>query len=258
MNRFSRIFPVALAFVSALTAQSLKQADYLQPEKLPRAVQIYQQVLGDRLRVPGKERSISTGTLTDSRGASVAVLSWELPGRLRLDRPGSASRVIQASAPTLAATTAQSTLTEEEENLVDSLLQDRQETFLFNAGEGQLVRLVAQNVRASRDPSPNYNGPLYNVYDQVARVDSRTNSPERLKRFFIDARTGLLYRVVYYVTRGGKSVQAETIFTQWTVAHGQMSPTLVERRHNGVSIFTYRITSTSFAAFALDSLFERP
>ena len=251
------IFTGLLA-ATILLSQPLKKDDYLPPEKLPRAVQLYQQVLGDRLQVPGKERAISIGTLTDSRGQSSAVLSWELPGRLRIDRPGSASRVIQAGASALATPAAQASLSEDEENLVDSLLHDRVETFLVNASQGQLVRLVAQNARGTRDSSPNYTGPLYDVYDQVAKVDSRATSPERLKRFFIDARTGQLFRVVYYVNRGGKSVRAETIFTQWTTTQGQATPQVIERRHDGVSVFTFRASSTNYAAFAQDSLFERP
>ena len=149
-----------LSAAASLQGQLLRPDDYLPIERLPRAVQSYQQVLGDRLRVPGKERVISSRTLTDSRGTSSAILSWELPGRLRLDRPGSASRVLQAGASGLAITSAQANLSEEEENLVDSLLHDRLETFLINAAKGQLVRLVAQNVRATRDLSPNYAGPL--------------------------------------------------------------------------------------------------
>ena len=259
MNHTLRVLVFSgLSAATILLSQPLKKDDYLLPEKLPRAVQLYQKALGDRLQVPGKERAISTGTLTDSRGAAAAVLAWELPGRLRLDRPGSANRVLQAGASGLAIASAQANLNEDEENLVDSLLHDRQETFLVNAGKGQMVRLIVQNVRASRDSSPNYTGPLYDVYDQVAQVDSRASSPERLKRFFIDARTGHLFRVVYYVNRGGKSVRAETIFTQWTTAQGEASPQVIERRHDGVSVFTFRATVTNYAAFAQDSFFERP
>ena len=247
-----------LSAAASLQGQLLRPDDYLPIERLPRAVQSYQQVLGDRLRVPGKERVISSRTLTDSRGTSSAILSWELPGRLRLDRPGSASRVLQAGASGLAITSAQANLSEEEENLVDSLLHDRLETFLINAAKGQLVRLVAQNVRATRDLSPNYAGPRYDVYDQVARVDARASSPERLKRFFIDSRTGQLFRVVYHVIRGGKTAQVETIFTQWTTMQGQSSPQVIERRHDGIPVFTYRASSTNYSGFAQDNLFERP
>jgi len=221
-------------------------------------VQRYQQELGDRLQAPGKERAISAGTLTDSRGTANATISWELPGRFRLDRPGSANRSLQAGASGLAAASSQANLNEDEENLVDSLLHDRPETFLLNAARGQYLRLIAHNVRAIRDSSPNYTGPLYDVYDQIAKVDSRPASPERTKRFFVDARTGLLYRVVYFVTRAGKSVQAETIFSQWTTVQGQATPNQIERRHDGVSVFTYRASSNAYAAFVLDSIFERP
>jgi len=253
---FSLVALVALA--PALPAQALRASDYLLPQQLPRAVQPYQQVLGDRLRVPGRERVISLGTVTDARGTSPAVLSWELPGRLRFERSSTGDRVIQAGAAGLATTAIQATLNEAEENLVDSLLHDRIETFLLNAAQGQSVRLIAQNVRGLKDKSRDYAGPLYDVYDQVAKVDSRASSPQRLKRFFIDARTGQLHRVVYYVNRGGKLVQAETIFTQWTLIQGQAIPQTIERRHDGVNVFTYRSTATSFAAFALDNLFERP
>lgn len=253
---YTLVFSIWLS--ATLHGQALKKEDYLPPERLPRVVQTYQQALGDRLHVPGKERAISTGTLTDSRGVTNAILSWELPGRLRLDRPGTTSRTLQAGANGLAIAAAQANLNEDEENLVDSLLHDRQETFLLNASQGQHLRLIAQNVRATRDTSRTYTGPLYDVYDQIAKIDSRASSPERLKRFFVDARTGLLYRVVYYVTRAGKSIQAETIFSQWTTVQGQATPNQIERRHDGVSVFTYRASSHSYAAFALDTLFERP
>ena len=85
-----------LLLSATLHGQAFKKEDYFPLERLPRVVQTYQQALGDRLHVPGKERAISNGTLTDSRGVTNAILSWELPGRLRLDRPGSASLTVTA------------------------------------------------------------------------------------------------------------------------------------------------------------------
>jgi len=143
LNVFGALYSLfaLAALVPSLSAQALRASDYLQPQQLPRAVQPYQQALGDRLRVPGRERVTSLGTFTDARGTSPAVLSWELPGRLRFERSSTGDRVIQAGAAGLVATAIQATLSEAEENLVDSLLHDRitmakghRVTFILGAG----------------------------------------------------------------------------------------------------------------------------
>ena len=112
MNHTLRVLVFSgLSAATILLIQPLKKDDYLLPEKLPRAVQLYQKALGDRLQVPGKGKAISSGTLTDRRCSAAAALSSEAPSRRRLDRLGSANRVIQAGARGLAIASAQGNLT---------------------------------------------------------------------------------------------------------------------------------------------------
>lgn len=63
-------------------------SDYLAPSRVPPEARGVLAALGDRLARPGKERLVLSGTLTDERGARAVQVTWELPGRLRIDETG--------------------------------------------------------------------------------------------------------------------------------------------------------------------------
>src|SRR5207237_850832 len=113
---------------------------------------------GDRIQRPGKERVKLVGKYTDQFGSSDISLTWEVPGRFRLDRSDSTGRPIIYDAGTwLGALPA-------EANALESLFDDTPESFFYAMLQGAAHRFLGNRFRADDGKTPNYKGPWYDVY----------------------------------------------------------------------------------------------
>lgn len=249
----SLLSPFALGL--SLCAQS-QRSDYLAEIGLPSDIKPQLSVVGTRLASPGRERLNVVGTLTMAGKSIPGSVVWELPGKLRIERLG--EKVITATAPPLAVTPAQEALSAAEDDLVESLLNDRQEAFLYEVRNGSMPRSVARLVYQSKEAALRETGPVFDIYETAAQPDKRARASARAKRYFFDSFSGQLGKVVYLIDRDGQKLVVETLLSNWQILEGVRLPLTIERRHNGAVIFTFVAASVVVSARSSDILAQQP
>lgn len=228
-----------------------RRDDYLRASDLPHFLGRYQASLGERLQAPGLERLVSTGTLREKGSDKSSVLTWELPGRFRIEKDGKAIVGALAGVP---APTAPGLSSSDEDDLIESLLLDRPEAALYNVVNGAAIRVIGYQVGTQRGRLPNYTGPYYDIFDITTRIDSKTNSSTRSKRYFFDSISGLLQRV-NYVLNGVQTV--DTYLSQWTKVQNNFVPGVIERTVDRVSVARFSAATNSFGAKVADGKLDR-
>jgi hypothetical protein len=209
--------------------------------------------VAERLGKPGKERVISAGQLEERVGSKPSTLRHELPGRFRLEKDGKAILGSAVGAPSPQGGLAAN---DDEDDLIESLFLDRQESALYAVAQGASLRVIGYQVQATRGRA-GYTGPYFDIYEISGRADGKSGSASRTKRFFFDAMSGRLQRVHYFVNRRGSSIAVETRFSDWTLVEGVSLPGVVERWENGSRSLRYQASGHSVAAKASDGLFDR-
>jgi hypothetical protein len=248
---------VLLAFTDSdtLVAQVLSPTSstnssvLLHPSSLPGVVGQYLQAFGDRIYKAGNERSTLVGTYTDKSGSFPAQLTWEAPGNIRFEltsKPGSALVFSQASG------TVSATVTGANANVLESLLDDAAESFLYNFQGGSAYRLLGRHFRADDGKATNYQGPWYDIYSAIGPAKSQPGNPTRVKQFFLDSQTGLLAMTRYVDT---SKVPVVTEFGKWSQINGQAFPGQIVRKENGVVVFTFAIANSSAGPSQNDGIF---
>lgn len=176
---------------------------YIAPTLVPSNVREYLMALGDRLQRAGKERLVLSGTYSDRSGAAgQAQLTWEAPGSLRLDRSGGQALVFDG----VAGVVNPAGLTEPELGILESLVQDSPEGFLYGFPQGCAFRFLGARFRADDGKSRDYQGPWFDIYETVVLVRVLSGTPLRQKHFYFDTRTKLFVKAKYVVQRGGTKV----------------------------------------------------
>ena len=198
-----------------------------------------------------------TGTYTDANGTQPIRVVWELPGRVRVDLTGSTSAtLISAGAGVL---TKGGTLAVANDDLLESLGDDRPETALFGGGGGKASwRFLGGRFRTDDGTTPNYTGPWFDVYQLVYKVSLRSDQPERWKLFIFDSISKLMAKAQYTIQRGGQDVAVETDWSGWSGSGGYEMPGQIVRLENGTPVMTINITAGQVAATASDGLFAQP
>ncbi len=221
-----------------------RRDDYLRAHDLPHFLGRYQASLGERLQRPGLERLVSTGTLRERGADKSSVLTWELPGRFRIEKD---NKAIVGALAGVAAPTAPGLSSEDEDDIIESLFLDRAESALYNVVNGAAVRVIGYQVGTQRSRVPAYSGPYFDVFDITTKVDSKVRSATRSKRYFFDSMSGLLQRVTYVVAKNAGPQTIDTYFSQWTKVQNEFVPGIIERRENQVvgSRFTAAVNQLS-------------
>ncbi|MBY0506725.1 MAG: hypothetical protein K2X03_22590 [Bryobacteraceae bacterium] len=215
----------------------------------------YQKALGARLDTPGLERQVSSGTLREKGADKVALLTWELPGKFRIEKDGKAIVGALAGLPAPAIPGVSS---EDDDDLLESLFLDRAESALYNVVNGAAVRVIGYQVGTQRGRVPGYAGPYFDIFDITAKADAKANSPSRSKRYIFDSMSGLLQRVVYVTVKPSGTQAVSTVFSQWAKIQNDFLPGVIERSIDQVSVARFTATSQGLAARTADGKLDRP
>src|SRR5207245_1603940 len=119
---------------------------YIAHTSVPSNVREYLLALGDRIQEAGKERLTLAGSITDGQNkVTAAKLVWEVPGRLRFDRIGgpAASLIFDDSSGLLNA----SSVSQSDLGILESLLNDSAEAFIYGFSQGHAHRFVGGRFR---------------------------------------------------------------------------------------------------------------
>lgn len=222
---------------------------------VPSQVREHLLALGDRIQKPGKERSTLSGVFTDKNGTGPAQLVWEVPGRLRFDRSTTPSNPLifdDVTGLVNGAGVAQSDL-----DILESIFDDSTEMFLYGFVQGHAHRFLGGRFRTDDGKKPNYNGPLYDIYETVARVRVVAGSPLRQKLYYFDSQTKLLTKTRYALLRGSTNISVSTEYDKWKTSGGQAFPGQIVRTENGVPVFKFDINSAAAGPPANDGLFPK-
>lgn len=223
---------------------------YVDPGHIPAPVRDFLHVFGDRIQRPGNERMILAGTYT-SKGASAGVtITWEVPGRMRVDfsnRNGSPLVFDEVHGPNQG-----NGFVQDDADVFESLLDDSPEAFFYGMSRQQAHRFLGGRFRADNGKALNYSGPWFNVYQVWESARSQPGSPQREKVYFFDSQTGLLNRVEYFLS---PSLKVTTSFSGWKTANGQAYPGHIVRTSGAATVFTIDITGATGSAGANDGVF---
>jgi hypothetical protein len=224
--------------VTSGIAQTARQSDSLFIA-LPNVVRPQVVALGDRVRVPGKEKIILSGQYVDASGNHPAQATYQLPGLVRLDGFKAAGtlafdgdRSYGAATPT-------------DDAFLETFLMDTAEGMLASTTRGAALRLVGREFRPNPKRFPKYVGPRYDIYELAAPIRSRQDRLVRLKRFYFDSKTGWLVRTRYRDRTKRPFVTVETRFAGWSVVDGSAYPGRIDRYENGQPVFSFVVGNIS-------------
>jgi hypothetical protein len=241
------------SLLAQANAKKESEAALLRNFDLPSDLEKVYRVVAERVGKPGKERIVSVGQLDEKGSAKASALRQELPGRFRLEKDGRAILGSTVGAPSPQGGLAAN---DDEDDLIESLFLDRQESALYAVAGGASLRVLGYQVQATRGRT-GYAGPYFDIYEITGRSDGKNGSVARSKRFVFDSMSGRLQRVHYFVNRRGASTVVETRFSEWSVVDGVAIPGVVERLENGSRTLRYQSTGHSVSAKANDGLFDR-
>jgi hypothetical protein len=211
--------------------------------------------LGDRLFSYGKERRTLVGMMTQAGQTYPCTLIQELPNKFRVDG-GGGSLPVTVAFDGKDEWTSNGTLTEQDQDMLESLFDDAPEGLLFSVLNGGATRLLIHHGRIDDGSSRNYSGPLVTVYQLVAPAISRAD--QRQKQLYFDSESGLPIQIRYRIQRSdGRTAFIETSFGNWTTTNGQFTPGKVIRSEDGKSVFTFQASSARFDAASNDGAFTK-
>lgn len=221
---------------------------------LPSYLSRYAAAFGDRLTKRGSERGSFVAQLQLPDGSRQPVQwLWEYPGKLRLQRPGSARPVLfQPSQPLEKAT---STV---DETITEVLSADTADFFFAAVATGNIPRWLGNDFRVTDRTGF---GSLVDIFQMGAFVNSRTQPGRTVKHFAFDGRTGLLARVHYLRPNG---VNATTEYTGYesfgrSTAPGTAAipvPRTITHRQDKAVILEFTLQSAQFGPSVADNQFS--
>ena len=250
------LLSVVVTAIAVLAADPIKSLPTYVQEN---ALSVWKRALlkshGDRLNVPGKERSMFTGLFTKTGVQPVTmVITKELPDKIRLDQVSSNGKPILvpgSGTPTAGITS------EDDKDLLEAFYLDTTEYFLLGGSQGAAYRLLGGRVRADDGKTINYQGPWYIVYQVAVPKSARGENGVRLKTFFFDTKDGLLSSVQYETTPQVQNTSVTIAYSNWKMIEGQAVPGLIRRLHGNTEIWRFQITSAEFSALAKDDFFKQ-
>ena len=236
------------------TATPLPTSSYLS-RALPSRILGLVMVHGNRFYTPGSERVTYNGTYTDGTGTKSAVLTTEIPNKVRLAIGGSAAKVLVAAGATTSV--AGSPATGTDQNVLESLASDGLEGFFFtfNASAG---RLLGGLFRMDGGKNPNYAGPYYDIWETFQQVSVRPGTPVQQKVFYFDSHTGQFARCRYKIQSSSGVVDVQTHYSEWQLVNGQLLPGRIERFENGISVFAFAASNSAVSQALNDGIFANP
>ena len=201
--------------------------------------------MGDRFSSKGNERTVLTGTMLRAGSAPVpAVISYEIPRQIRYEE---ASKLLIHDGVRVVG---QGSLPGADAAVLESLLEDSMDGLLYTLPRAQLFRPLMYRARLDDGKASSYPGPYDDIYEIALPILSLGNTVRR-KHFYIDSKTHLLDRVVYYTG----IVRIETRFQKWYLVSGSPIPGSISRSENGVHQFTFTPVQVTIGPAQTDRAF---
>jgi hypothetical protein len=210
-------------------------------------------VLGDRLQRPGKERLMVNGLLrrTGDPQPTPFTLTWEFPGRLRLEQAGHGGpRVLIFDGQSLASSDGQ--VSPHDREAFEMLIYDSVEHFFIGQATGVGgTRFLGGRFRQDGDSA----SPAYDLVEVTEAVGLGGEAGEQTRTFYFNSDTQLLERVTRADFRDGAETVVETRVSDWRVVAGQQIAHRLERLENHQSTLTITFNNVAVGPRLADGLF---
>ncbi len=210
--------------------------------------------LGDRLERAGKERVTYSGTLR--RGEEIIAapftLTWELPGRIRLEDFGR-QQITVFDGETISRTQASSTTFQDE--LIETLVYDSAEHFLVSQMQGAGTRFLGSRFQLNTSTAERSNS-VYDIFEVTEQNKVRPNLEAQTRQYFFNSDTQVLELVRYRLSRNGVEVPVEVRFEGWQRSSDQLFPSRIIRFENGTPLITLSLSVVAIAPRLDDGIFN--
>jgi hypothetical protein len=205
--------------------------------------------LGTRLFTPGQERVILIGTLQRNGATTPVTVTFQLPNKVKVDF--GQGQVVGFDGST--SWDAGSTVTSDDQALLEALSDDAPETFFYNAAaQTHRLRPLAHRARMDDGTATNYSGPWMDIYQEIGVPIATGEKGTRVKHFYFDSITHLPNRVRYILPTGSR---VEVLRSGWTKSSGQYIPVQISRYQDGALTHSFIGTSATVMPAANDSTF---
>jgi len=187
-------------------------------------------VLGQRMRISGKEESVFDGQLVDATGQQQALrVIHQISGVVRIEGPKDKTTVSFDGDRT------QGIKDPTGESLLDTFVMDTPEGMIYSVRDGASMQLLGRAFVSDAKRS-DVNAPRYDIYEVTAKERTREDGVLCVRRYYFDSKTGLLASTRYKDRRG---VTVETRFLGWGQVDGSSYPSRIERYENGRLSFAF-------------------
>jgi hypothetical protein len=219
--------------------------------------------LGNRLSVPGKERIVLNGILSQpsrsSTGLNVQVIIGNT-GSIRLDSTSGPPLNLAFDGQNLghSAGAPGNSPSAQDEILVDALQYSSAERFLTTAIGGRAPQRLGPAFKLS-DPLHSGDSPLICEAFRVLEANQAGwRNPSQAKVYCFDSTTHILAAAFYESASNGVITYTETRFSGWQSigTPPQRVPGKIELRQNGTVQVSFDVQSATFTAEAADGLFQ--
>ena len=239
--------PIVLAGVLAVTSLTMTQAQQTRPglmssaglfATMPGVVAQQVEALGARIQRPGKEHSAFTGQFVDATGNRSVVITYQVPGLVRV--LGLGGQAVSFDGEQVYGSSTRTT-----DTVLETFVMDLPEGMFTSLRNGEAMRFLGRGFRPDARVAPKYSGPRYDIYEVTALLRARTDRLLRLKRYYFDSKTGLLVSTRYEDRTVSPAVRVQTQFSDWFTLDGSSYPGRVDRYENGRPVFTLVIGSVT-------------
>ena len=238
------------------SAQSSASTEHSRRGRLRPQLDAALKALGDRVEKPGKERLTITGTLQRADSTQVIPFAavYQQPGLLRFQAgQGQEFRTIIFNGRR--AEKLGSSLSADEEALVEMLIYDTPEGFFNSQMDGAATSFLGSRFRADDGTTENYSGPYHDIYQVMDRVKVKGDVSQRLKLFLLNSDTQLLEFIRYQIATNGIVTDVEVRLGDWQKTQDQMVPRRLVRLENNQPVLTLTIVSVAVSPGAEDGIF---
>jgi hypothetical protein len=208
-------------------------------EQMPPVIQYQCDVLGNRMKASGKEKTVYDGEFfDDASNQSKARATVQMDGKLKLE-----GFKDQKSLTKFDGSKATGVSSRSDEALLETFLMDMPEAILDAATKTTApFRLLGRNFGPDPKKQPDYTGPRYDVYTITMPIVYKNAASVRVKRFYFNTQTGLLDKTEYLDQSVTPSIKVETRFSIWGSINGSTYPAKIERYEDGKRVFSFIAT----------------
>jgi hypothetical protein len=208
-------------------------------EQMPPVIQHQCDVLGDRMKATGKERTVYEGDFFNDASKQLKTrVTVQIDGKVKLEGFKDQSAVVSFDGEK-----ASGAVSRIDEALLETFLMDMPEAILDAATKTTApFRLLGRNFGPDPKKQPDYTGPRYDIYTITMPIVYKQTGGMRVKRFYFDSKTGLLDKTEYLDQSVTPAIKVETHFSIWGSIEGSVYPAKIERYEDGKLVFSFIAT----------------